>query len=109
MIGLVVSECCGLWEPLEQCHDSGYVLVCSNKVQEAIIIFDDSPVHVVGPGMCAPTIHAMSDFMLELHALLLQLEPCILKLLLSCPQLIHPRVRRDPYIILPLALVNRVS
>jgi hypothetical protein len=40
-------------------------------MQEAIIIFDDPLVHVVGPGARTPAISMVSDFALELCALLL--------------------------------------
>ena len=46
----------------------------------------------------APTISVVLDLSLELHAFLLELESCFLKLLVSGLQLLHPQVRWGPYI-----------
>ena len=55
------------------------------EVWEGSIIFDDPPVHIVGHGACTSTVSAVLDLSLELYALLLKLESCILELLVPRP------------------------
>jgi hypothetical protein len=57
-------------------------------VWESVIVLDDPQVHIMGHGARTPTFFTAHDLMLELCALLLQLEARILELLLPLPQLL---------------------
>jgi hypothetical protein len=35
-------------------------------MRKTVVILDDPPVHIVGPGVCTPAISMVSDFALEL-------------------------------------------
>ena len=69
---------------------------------EGFVILDDPLVHVVGHGMCTPTVFVV----LELRAFLLEQESCFFELLVPHPQLLYPQVRWGRYI--PLDLVVEV-
>ena len=71
-------------------------------MREASIILDDPLVYIIGDGACKATVSMVFDLALELHMLLLQLQSCILDLLVSCPQLLHPQMRQGPYISIDL-------
>ena len=68
---------------MEQGHRGGDVLARSNKMREGFIVGDDPSVHVVGHGACEPTVSVVLDFLIELYAFLLELEPCFLYLSVS--------------------------
>ena len=57
------------------------VLACPGEVWEGFIVLDDPPVHVVGHGARTPTVFVVLDLSLKLRAFLLELESCILELL----------------------------
>ena len=48
---------------------------------EGFIVLDDPPVHIVGHGMCMPTVSVALDLSIELRVFLLELESCFLELL----------------------------
>ena len=68
-------------ETLEQGHHSSDVLAHLGEVWEGFIILDDPLVHVMGHGLCAPTVSMVLDLMIELQAFLLELESRFLELL----------------------------
>ena len=59
---------------MEQGRRSGDVLACPGQAREGFIIGDDPWVQVMGHGACAPTVSVVLDFLIELHAFLLELE-----------------------------------
>ena len=75
---------------MEQGHRGSDVQARSDKMREGFIVGDDPSVHVVGHGAHAPTISVALDLSLELHAFLLELESCLLELLVPGLQLLHP-------------------
>ena len=85
MVGPMILGCHGLQEPLEQGRHGSDVLACLGKVWEGSIVFDVPLVHVMGHGACTPTVSMALDLLLELYALLLELESCILELMVPCP------------------------
>ena len=84
-MGPMILGCHGLREPSEQGRHGIDVLACSGEVREGSIIFDDPLVHVMCHGACTPTVSVVLDLSLELYALLLKLESCILELLVLRP------------------------
>ena len=70
---------------MEQGHHDSDVLACLGEVWEGFVIFDDPSVHVVGHGTHMSTFCMAVDLSLELCALLLELESCILELLVPRP------------------------
>ena len=52
---------------------------------EGSISFDDPPVYVVVHGVRTPTVSEVLELSFEICALLLELESCILKLLVPRP------------------------
>ena len=78
------------WKPPEQGYHSRDVLACPGKVWERLIVLGDPLIHIMGQGMCAPPFSMALDLSLELHAFLLKLESCFLKLLVPGLQLLHP-------------------
>ena len=84
-MGPMILGCHGLQEPSEQGHCDSDVLACPGEVWEGSIVFDDPSVHVTGHGACTPTVSMVLDLTLELCALLLELESCILELLVPRP------------------------
>ena len=85
MMGPMILEYRGLQEPSEQGHRGSDALACPGKVWEGSIVFDVPLVHVVGHGACTPTISVALDLSLKLYTLLLELESCILELLVPRP------------------------
>ena len=84
-MGPMIFECRGLREPSEQGHRGSYVLACPGKVWEGSIVFDYPSIHITVHGARTPTVSAALDLSLELCALLLELELCILELLVPLP------------------------
>jgi len=84
-MGPTILGCLGLWEPSEQGRRRNNVLACPGEVWEGSIVFDDPSIHIVGQGECMPTVSMVLDLSLELYALLLELESCILELMVPCP------------------------
>ena len=84
-MGPTILGCRGLREPSKQSRRGSDVLACPSEVWEGSIIFDDPLVHVAGHGVRTPTVCVALDLSLELYALLLELESCILELLVSRP------------------------
>ena len=80
-------------KPPEQGHRSSDVLAHPGEVWEGFIVLDDPLVHIVGHGVCMPTVSMALDLSLELHAFLLKLESCFLELLVSGLQLLYPQAR----------------
>ena len=66
---------------MEQGYHNGDVLACPSEARKGFTIGDDPLVHVTGHGACAPAIFMVLDFLIELCAFLLELEPCFLYLL----------------------------
>ena len=75
----------GLLERSKQGRRGNDVLACPGEVWEGSIVFDDPPVHVVGHGARTPAVSMALDISFELCALLLELESCILELLVPRP------------------------
>ena len=69
------------WKPSKQGCRGSDVLACSGEVWEGFVILDDPSVHITGHGVRMPTVFMALDLSFELHAFLLELESCILKLL----------------------------
>ena len=84
-MGPSILGCHGLREPSEQGRHGSDVLACLGEVWEGSIAFDDPLIHVEGHGARTPTVSAALDLLLELCALLLELESCILGLLVPRP------------------------
>ena len=63
---------------------------------EGFIILDDPPVHVAGHGARTPTVSVALDLLLELHVFLLELESCVLELLVPGLQLLYLQARWGP-------------
>ena len=84
-MGPTILGRCGPRKPTEQGRRSSDVLACPGEVWEGSIIFYDPPVHIAGHGTRTPTVSATLNLSLELYALLLKLESCILKLLVPRP------------------------
>jgi len=84
-MGLTILGCGELREPSEQGHRGSDVLACLGEVWEGSIVFDDPPVHVAGHGARTTTVSTMLDLSLKLCVLLLELESCILELLVPRP------------------------
>ena len=70
----------GLESPQSKARSSD-VLACPGEVWEGFIILDDPPVHVIGHDTRTPTVSMALDLSLELCAFLLELESCLLELL----------------------------
>ena len=85
MMGPMILGCRRLREPSEQGHHDSNVLACPSEVWEGSIVFDDPLVHVMGHGVRTPTVSVALDLSLELCALPLELESCIVELLASHP------------------------
>ena len=77
-------------KPPEQGHCGGDFLAHPGEVWEGFIILDDPLVYITGHSARVPTVSMALDLSLELHALLLELESCFLKLLVPGLQLLHP-------------------
>ena len=80
LVGLMIIRHHGLWKAMEQGHRGGNVLACPSEAREGFIVCDDPPVHVVGHGVCAPTVSKALDLPIELRPFLLELESCFLEL-----------------------------
>ena len=79
-MGPMILECRGPWKPSKKGRHSNDVLACPGEVREGFIILDDPLVYRMGHGACAPTVSMALDVSIELHACLLELESCFLKL-----------------------------
>ena len=84
----------------------GDVLTCPSEVRKGFTIGDDPSVHVMGHGVCMPTISAAFDLLIDLHVLSNKLLPGFVYFPLSGSQLLHPYVRwgRCPPLVLPSRL-----
>ena len=89
---------------MEQGRGGGDVLARPGEAREGFIIGDDPPIHVMGHATCAPTISVVLDLLIELRAFLLELESCLLELLVSGFQLLHPHVMWGHYLSLGLVI-----
>jgi hypothetical protein len=78
----------------EQNRCGNNVLARPGEEWGTLIIFEDPPVDIGGVGACPPTISAVSNLALEFGMFLLQLEACLLELLLPVSQLLQPHARR---------------
>ena len=79
-MGLMILGRRGPQKPTEQGHRNSDVLAHPGEVQEGFIICDDPLAHVMGQGTRVPTVSMALDLLIELHAFLLKLESCFLKL-----------------------------
>jgi hypothetical protein len=85
-----------LREPSEQSCCYGYVLACSGKAWKAVIVLNDSPMHVTGPSV--HLVMVLCNLILEHRTLLLQIESRGFELPLLLLQLAHTRVGRDLHV-----------
>ena len=72
-------------KPRDQGHRSSDVLALPGEVWESFIVLDGPPVHVAVHSTRTSTVSMALDLLLELYALLLELESCILELLVTRP------------------------
>ena len=91
---------------MEQGRRGDDVLACPGEAREGFIIDDDPLVHVVGHGVCTPTVSVVLYLPIELHAFLHELKSCFLDLPVSGFQLLHPHARWGRC--LPFGLVAEV-
>jgi len=92
--------------PWSRAVGSSDVVAHLGEARKGFIVGDDPLVYIMGQGACAPTVSMALDLLIELRALLLELESHFLELLVSGFQLLHPHAWWG--YCLPLGLVVEV-
>ena len=92
---------------MEQGRHGGDVLACTGEARKGFIVGNDPLVHIMGHGMCAPTISMAFDLLIDLRAFPHKLEYGFLNVPLSSSKLLHPHVRWGPS--LPFGFATEVA